>query len=151
MLGLTAPRTLLVLNASKDSIQFSPAEATKSVGRAKEIFKLFDAEAKVQHKIFESPHDYNQAMREAMYGWITLHLKGEGKGDPIPEPKFAVETVEDLACFPDPNDRPKGFLTPPLFAYSVGKELVAKRTSWRRTIRRCGRRRRWGCGGNWGK
>src|SRR5207249_2454791 len=31
-----------------------------------------------------------------------------------------------LACFPDPNDRPKGFLTPPLFAGKVGRELVAK-------------------------
>jgi pimeloyl-ACP methyl ester carboxylesterase/dienelactone hydrolase len=126
VLGLVAPRALLVINASKDAVQFSPAEAEKSVARAKAIFKLHDAEPKLRHQIFESPHAYNQAMREAMYGWMTLHLKGEGKGDPIPEPKHTVEKPEDLACYPDPKDRPRGFLTPPLFAAAAGKELVAK-------------------------
>jgi dienelactone hydrolase len=126
VLGLVAPRALLVMNASKDAIQFSPAEAAVSVGRAKEIFKLFDAQANFSHKILESTHDFNQPMREAMYGWMTLHLKGEGKGEPIAEPMHAIEKPEDLACFPNPDDRPKGFLFPPTFAYAVGKELVAK-------------------------
>jgi dienelactone hydrolase len=125
VLGLVAPRALLVINASKDAIQFSPAEAEKSVARAKTVFKLHDAEPKLRHQIFESPHAYNQAMREAMYGWMTLHLKGEAKGDPIPEPKHTIEKPEDLACYPDPKDRPKGFLTPPLAAAAVGKEMVA--------------------------
>lgn len=126
VLGLVAPRALLVINASKDGIQFSPAEAEKSVARAKDIFKLYDVGTKLKHQVFESPHDYNQQMREAMYGWMTLHLKGEGKGEPIPEPKLTIEKPEDLACFPDPKDRPKGFLTPPLFAAMAGKELIAK-------------------------
>ena len=55
-----------------------------------------------------------------------MHLKGEGKGEPIPEPEHHIDKPEDLACYPDPNDRPKGFLTPPLFAGKVGRELVAK-------------------------
>ena len=126
VLGLVAPRALMVLNASMDAIQFSPAEAKKSVERAQVIFKLHDAEPKLKHQIFESKHDYNQPMREAMYGWMTLHLKGEGKGEAIPEPKLDIEKIEDLTCFPDSNDRPKGFLTPPLFAHAVGKELIAK-------------------------
>jgi dienelactone hydrolase len=126
VLGLVAPRALMVMNASKDGIQFSPGEAEKSLARAKDIFALYDAAANVRHVVFESGHDYNRPMREAMYGWMTLHLKGEGKGEPIPEPEHTVEKVEDLACFPNPADRPKGFLTPPLFAAVVGKELVAK-------------------------
>jgi hypothetical protein len=64
-------------------------------------------------------------MRETMYGWMTLHLKGEGKGDPIAEPEHRLDKPEDLACYPDPTDRPKGFLTPPLYAGKVGRELVA--------------------------
>lgn len=128
VLGLVAPRALFVINASKDGIQFSPAEAEKSVARAKEIYKHLapGSPGVLKHQVFESPHDYNQPMREAMYGWMTLHLKGEGKGEPIPEPKLTIEKPEDLACFPDPKDRPKGFLTPPLFAAMAGKELVAK-------------------------
>jgi dienelactone hydrolase len=126
VLGLEAPRALFVMNASRDGIQFSPAEAEKSLARAKDIYKLLGEESKVKHQVFDSGHDYNKAMREAMYGWMTLHLKGEGKGEPIPEPAHMIEKPEDLACYPDPNDRPKGFLTPPLFAGNVGRELVAK-------------------------
>jgi dienelactone hydrolase len=125
VLGLVAPRALLVMNASRDGIQFSPGEARKSLARAKQIYQLLGAGEKVRHDVFESGHDYNRPMREAMYGWMTLHLKGEGKGEPIPEPEHTVEKPEDLACFPNPNDRPKGFLTPPLFAARAGRELAA--------------------------
>ena len=125
VLGLVAPRALLVMNASRDGIQFSPAEAEKSLARAKDIYGVLGAEAKVRHLVFDSGHDYNRPMREAMYGWMTLHLKGEGKGDPVAEPAHTVEKPEDLACFPDPDARPKGFLTPPLFAAKAGQELVA--------------------------
>ena len=147
VLGLVAPRALLVMNAAKDGIQFSPAEAEKSVSRAKAIYKLVGEEGRVRHQIFDSVHDYNRPMREAMYGWITLHLKGEGKGEPVSEPEHTVEKPEDLACFPDPNDRPKGFLTPPLFAGKVGRELAAKAHKlapdhpemWEATAMGCGR------------
>ena len=43
------------------------------------------------HLPFESPHAYNQAMREAMYGWMTRWLKDEGTGKPIAEPKHDLE------------------------------------------------------------
>src|SRR5262245_10385927 len=126
VLGLVAPRALLVINATKDGIQFSVAEAEKSVARAKHIFKLYNADDKLKHGIFESPHDYNKPMREAMYGWMTRWLKGEGDGQPMPEPEHAVEDPKDLACFPDPDARPKGFLFPPSFAGREGRELAAK-------------------------
>ena len=126
VLGLVAPRALLVMNAARDGIQFSPPEAEKSLARAKEIYKAIGEEGKVKHVVFDSGHDYNKAMRETMYGWMTLHLKGEGKGEPIPEPEHKLDTLEDLACYPNPDDRPKGFLTPPLFAGKVGRELVEK-------------------------
>ena len=59
-----------------------------------------------------------------MYGFMTLHLKGEGKGDPIPEPEFKTENPEDLRCFPG-DTRPKDFMTIPKFAAQEGKKLVA--------------------------
>jgi dienelactone hydrolase len=127
VLGLVAPRALMVINATQDAFQFSVGEAKKSLARAESIFKLYGVSEKVRHATFESPHAYNQAMREAMYGWMTRWLKGEGKGDPIPEPAHKVETWEDLACFPDPKkDRPKGFLLVPEFAGRAGRGLVNK-------------------------
>jgi dienelactone hydrolase len=125
ILALTAPRSLLVVSATKDSFQFSVGEARKSIARARPVFQLLGAEDRLQHTVFESPHDYNQAMREAMYGWMTRWLKNEGEGKPIPEPKHQVEKVEDLSCFPD-QTRPKGFLFPPSFAAQEARRLLAR-------------------------
>ena len=112
--GLVAP-PLMVVSATQDSFQFSVAEADKSLDRAKAIFKLYDSENKVIHPHFESPHAYNQPMREAMYGWMTHWLKSEGDGKPIPEPEHEVGTVEDLACFRE-GERPATFVFPTTFA-----------------------------------
>ena len=123
VLGLVAPRALMVVSATQDSFQFSVAEANKSLERAKAIFKLYDSENKVTHPLFESPHAYNQAMREAMYGWMTQWLKGEGEGKPIPEPQHEIETVEDLACFGE-GKRPKTFIFPTTFAAREAQSLL---------------------------
>lgn len=124
VLGLVAPRALMVVNATQDAFQFSVGEADKSVEQARAIFKLYDAEEKLVHRTFESPHAYNQAMREAMYGWMTQWLKGEGDGKPIAEPKHELEKPEDLACFPD-GKRPAGFLFPTTFAAREARRLLA--------------------------
>lgn len=124
VLGLVAPRALMVVNATRDGIQFSVGEAKKSLSRTKDIYKLHDAEAKLSHAVFESSHDYSKAMREAMYGWMTRWLKGEGDGRPIPEPAHEVEKVEDLACYPE-GKRPAGFVFAPDLAAREAKRLLA--------------------------
>ena len=124
VLGLVAPRALMVVNATMDSIQFSVAESDKSLERAKAIFKLHDAAEKVAHRTFESGHGYHQPMREAMYGWMTRWLKGEGDGKPIPEPKHDLEAVEDLACYAE-GKRPANFVFPSTFAAHEAKRLLA--------------------------
>jgi gluconolactonase len=110
------------VNATKDGIQFSVGEAKKSLALTGPVYKLFGKPENLQHAIFEGPHDYSKAMREAMYGFMTLHLKGEGKGDPIPEPKFTTEKPEDLRCYPG-DTRPKDFMTIPKFAAQEGNKL----------------------------
>jgi len=122
VLALTAPRALMVVSATKDAFQFSVGEAKKSLALTASVYKLLRQSDRLQHAIFESPHDYSKAMREAMYGYMTLHLKGEGKGDPIPEPKFETEKPEDLRCYPG-DTRPKDFMTIPKFAAQEGKKL----------------------------
>jgi sugar lactone lactonase YvrE/cephalosporin-C deacetylase-like acetyl esterase len=124
VLALTAPRALCVVNATKDGIQFSVGEAKKSLALTGPVYKLFGKPDNLQHAIFEGPHDYSKAMREQMYGFMTLHLKGEGRGDPIPEPVFKTEDPETLRCFPG-DTRPKDFMTIPKFAAQEGKKLLA--------------------------
>ncbi|MFO0824723.1 MAG: hypothetical protein U0792_16660 [Gemmataceae bacterium] len=94
------------------------------------MFKLFGKPDNLRHAIFEGPHDYSKPMREAMYGFMTLHLKGEGSGDPIPEPKFTTEKPEALRCYPG-DTRPKDFMTIPKFAAREAERLRASATPWK--------------------
>src|SRR5204862_1939967 len=52
VLGLVAPRALMVINATKDAFQLSVGEAQKSVDRARQIFKTYGAEVHLDHRIF---------------------------------------------------------------------------------------------------
>jgi pimeloyl-ACP methyl ester carboxylesterase len=125
LLALVAPRALMVISATKDAIQFSVGEAQKSVAAAQQVFRLHGKAGSISHDLFESPHDYGKTMREAMYGWMTLHLKGEGQGNPIPEPALQLEDPETLRCFPA-ETRPDDFITLPKFAAEQGRRLVTK-------------------------
>jgi dienelactone hydrolase len=128
VLGMIAPRALLVINSSRDAVQFSPAEAAKSVARARLVFHLFHAEGKLRHDVFEFGHGYHLPMREAMYGWMRHWLMDEADARPVPEPALAIEKPEVLRCYPD-GHRPKGFLFPPTFAFQEGRNLLAKLTA----------------------
>ncbi|MBL4885426.1 MAG: acetylxylan esterase [Planctomycetaceae bacterium] len=137
VLGLTAPRALMFINATRDSIPFSVVEARKSLKLVQPIYGLYGREKNVRHTIFESRHDYNQPMREAMYGWMTLHLKGKGDGMPISEPEINLEIPETLRCFSG-ETRPDHWVTIPKFAKNQGDLLVEKyvvpgsKSKWRR-------------------
>jgi len=125
ILGLVAPRGLMIINATKDAFQFSIGEAEKSIAAARTVFELLESSDHLRHTTFESPHAYNQPMREAMYGWMTLHLKGEGKGDPIPEPEHQTEDPELLRCFPE-ETRPDDWVTLPKFAAAESRAVLKK-------------------------
>ncbi|SIO41266.1 Acetyl xylan esterase (AXE1) [Singulisphaera sp. GP187] len=124
VLGLTAPRNLLIVNATQDASQFSVEAAKRTLTPLQQVYRLHGDEGHLRHAIFESKHDYNQAMREAMYGWMTLHLKGEGDGAPIAEPEMKTEDPETLRCYPG-DTRPDDWMTLPRFAAAEGRKLVA--------------------------
>jgi dienelactone hydrolase len=130
VLGLVAPRALMVINATRDSFNFSVEQARISMRRARAIYELHRLPEKVRHTTFESGHAYSQPMREAMYGWMTRWLKNEGKGEPIAEPKLAIEKPEELACYPD-GKRPAGFLLLPEFAARSARSLIDRANAGR--------------------
>lgn len=123
VLGLAAPRALMVVSATQDGVQFSVPEAKKSLARAEAIYQLYDRPLNVRHTIVEGSHGYSQPMREAMYGWMTFHLKGEGDAKPIPEPKIQTEDPQTLRCFPN-DSRPDDYVTIPRFAAREAKRLL---------------------------
>ena len=126
ILGLTAPRGLMVINATKDAVQFSIPEAKKSLAFASNVYKLYDRPDHVRHTTFDWQHDYSQAMREALYGWLEKNLKGKGDGSPIPDPPMKPEDPESLRCFPG-DTRPAEWVTIPKFAAAEGERLLAMR------------------------
>jgi cephalosporin-C deacetylase-like acetyl esterase len=138
VLGLTAPRGLLVINATRDAHQFSVGEANKSFALTEPVFRLHDRGDHLRHTIFESGHAYSRPMREAMYGWMKRELAGEGDGAPITEPEITTEDPETLRCFPG-DSRPDDWITIPRFAAEQGRELQGARRAakdagdWQRT------------------
>jgi dienelactone hydrolase len=125
LLAMIAPRALLVISATRDAVQFSVGEAAKSVTHARNRFGLLGQEAKIRHVAIESEHDYNKAMREAMYGWVDKWLRGRGDGGPLREPELEIEEVNALRCFPDGKSRPKTVMTIPAWARQEGGARLA--------------------------
>lgn len=128
VLSLTAPRALMIVSATRDAFQFSVGEAKKSLAFVRPVYQLYQQPGSVKHAIFESPHDYNKPMREAMYGWMTKYLKGEGDGSPISEAAMETEDPESLRCFPG-ETRPDDWMTIPKFAAREGQALLALKTA----------------------
>ena len=126
VLGLAAGRGAMITSATRDAFQFSVGEAKKTFARVDVIAKLLGKPDGVKHTIIESGHDYNQAMREAMYGWMTRHLKGTGDGSPLPDPEIKTEEPESLRCFPG-DSRPDDYLTIPRFAAVEARRLLEGR------------------------
>ncbi|MCY2967793.1 MAG: hypothetical protein NT069_29880, partial [Planctomycetota bacterium] len=60
----------------------------------------------------------------------TLHLKGEGQGNPIPEPALTVEDPETLRCWPG-ESRPDAFVTLPRFAAAeADRQIQDHKAGW---------------------
>ncbi len=126
VLGLTAPRALLVVSATRDSPVFSAEAARVSMEPLSRLYALGGHPDRVRHAIFDSGHDYNQAMREAMYAWMTRHLKQESGSFPVSEPPLTTEDPEILRCFPG-ESRPDEFVALPRFAAEEARRLNAAR------------------------
>lgn len=125
ILGLCAPRGLMIFNATKDARQFSVQEARKSIAVAQVFFDLAGEPAALQQTVFDWHHDYSQTMRERMYGWMTLKLKGDGDGSPLPDPIIQTEDPESIRCYPG-ETRPDDWVTLPQFAAAEGHRLLRR-------------------------
>ena len=126
VLSLAAGRGAMITSATRDAFQFSVGEAKKTFARVDSVATLLGKPDGAKHTIIESGHDYNQAMREAMYGWMTRHLKGTGDGSPLPDPEIKTEEPESLRCFPG-DSRPDDYLTIPRFAGAEARRLLEDR------------------------
>ena len=84
ILGLTAPRALMAINATKDTVEYSIPEAKKSLAFAADVYKVYDKPEHLRHTTFDWDHDYSQAMREALYELAGEASQGRRRWQPDP-------------------------------------------------------------------
>ncbi len=101
--GLIAPRAVMMLQGGNDGI--FPISGARTSGQ--EVEALYAALGHRERARFVElpslPHAYSRPFRETMAGWMTLHLQGQGHGDPVPEGPLDPLPEKDarLLCDPD--------------------------------------------------
>jgi dienelactone hydrolase len=105
--ALAAPRPMLMVAATGDWTKLTPTVEYPAV---RGVYRLFGAEDKLATVQMDAPHNYNQASREAVYGWFAHWLQGRGERAPIKEKMSSVPTLTELMVF-YARPRPAGELS----------------------------------------
>jgi cephalosporin-C deacetylase-like acetyl esterase len=98
--SLTAPRALLMLQGERDDM-FAIVGARKAGRETEAVYSLLGHKGSARFdEISGQHHAYSQPFRERIYGWMLLHLIGQGDGKPTPEGSIQPlpENDERLLC-----------------------------------------------------
>jgi dienelactone hydrolase len=103
--ALTAPRPLLMLQGTRDSI--FPPTCARRAGRATEaLYATLGLRGRARLEMMPNePHGLSKLFREAIYGWMRLHLAQQGDGSPVSEGSVAALPVDDPRLLCDADGR----------------------------------------------
>ena len=90
--ALAAPRPMLMVSATGDWTRNTPRQEFPAV---QGIYKLLGADQNVEQIQIDAPHNYNQASREAVYGFFGARVLGNAQG-PYGEKGYRVEQLMDM-------------------------------------------------------
>ena len=88
-----APKPQLLVSATGDWTVNTPAEEFPAV---QGIYRLLDAEANVETRQFDSPHNYHRDSREAVYGFFGRHILGDPDAARFVERGYSPEQLSSL-------------------------------------------------------
>lgn len=114
--ALMAPRPMLMVSATGDWTKNTPREEFPAM---KAIYALYDKAANVETVLIDAPHNYNQASREAVYGFFAKHILKDPRWAEYKEKRIRQEKLQDMMVF---HHRPlpdNAVDLPKLFAYWV--------------------------------
>ena len=147
LLAMVAPAALLVISATRDAFQFSVGEAAKSVARGT---RAVSPAGRRKRRSAISPSNpatitTSRCARRCTAG-SRNGCAAEATASRSRSPRFEVEEIDALRCYPDGRSRPKTIVTIPEFAHNEGT------SGWRRcrsrpTTRSTGTPRPSGCVG----
>jgi dienelactone hydrolase len=72
--ALIAPRALLVINGSKDSL-FAPDGVRAAFGKIEACFRKAGVAERQQCRLYDTPHEFNPAMQDEAWAWIEKSLR----------------------------------------------------------------------------
>ena len=100
LLGLVAPRALLVLNAYLDiAPAFGAEPMTRTADALREVYRLWNVDERFDARIFNTTHGYKPEMLSAMLGWMNYWLKDEGPGFSLRLPSIMPVEEEKISTF----------------------------------------------------
>lgn len=109
ILALIAPRALLFLNSSNDTIFPMPGnERLRS--QMHEFYRLFYPQPQTHFEfgVVPGPHQDHPELRLLAYRWINRHLKKDTR--PVNEPELPLFSGKELRVFPEDKDIPANAL-----------------------------------------
>ncbi|MCW5977905.1 MAG: prolyl oligopeptidase family serine peptidase [Bryobacteraceae bacterium] len=106
LLALAAPRPLLVIGALRgtDAEEFPFDQTQEAVRIARQVYRLYGAEANLEIWESQTGHGYQRDKRERMYGFVEKRLSGRQNPDSKEAP-FLLEPLPDLSCGAPPDNK----------------------------------------------
>ena len=105
VLGLIAPRPLLIMNALHDQPAFGYEAMSTTCRQVQEIYALKAARDRFDFRVLDMQHGYFSAPLHAMLGWMRHWLLDDpGQAGPLPDWNAIPEEL--LMCYP-PGERPE--------------------------------------------
>ena len=91
--ALMAPRPMLMVSATGDWTRNTPTNEFPAI---RKIYGLFDAENEVESVQFDSPHNYHQESREAVYAFLGKRIHGDENPAALKEMPFRVPPLNSM-------------------------------------------------------
>ncbi|MBR7130787.1 MAG: acetylxylan esterase [Lentisphaeria bacterium] len=127
VLALIAPRPLNIGNALYDcNHTFSVGEMLKTYHLVERVYWNLGVPENLRYTVANRVHGMHDQQRQAMIGWMDLHLKGIGSGNPVESFEGVVEPPEALRVFASAKDRPAEVCGTDVYCIRQGKMLREK-------------------------
>ena len=94
--AMMAPRPMMMISATGDWTRNTPSVEYPAV---KSIYKLYGAEDEVAETQFDSPHNYHQDSREAVYAFFGKKVLGDDDASNFKEKSFRLDQLGNLLSY----------------------------------------------------
>ncbi len=127
VLALIAPRPLNIGNALYDcNHTFAVGEMLKTYHQVEQVYWNLGIPDKIRYTVADRVHGMSDRHRQAVAGWMDLHLKGIGSGNPVRCFEGVPEPDEVLQVFPAPEARPAEVCGTDVYCRTRGEKLHAQ-------------------------